>query len=105
MSLVVWMTGASKEAPPHIAAGILVGGLTTVMMGMPASVVLATLGGSWGERLLGSAGVPVGVIGTLVLVPVSLFALGGVLGAAVAWCVGRIMRMALSHAGYHAGNG
>jgi hypothetical protein len=81
-----------RNTPAHVAAGILVGSLVLLLIGLPVTVVLGTLGGGWGEQLLGAVGVPIGILLTLVLVPVALFAVGGAIGGGIAWALGCLVR-------------
>src|SRR5262245_31530693 len=94
------MTGlkqAIRSTPAHVGAGMLVGGLATLLTGLPLVVVLGTLGGSWGEAVLGGIGVPIGIALTLLVLATILLALGGTAGGSVAWVLGRLVRNLRSH--------
>jgi hypothetical protein len=83
-----------RNAPAHVAAGILVGGLVTLSATLPVAVVFGTLGGSWGEKLLGAVGVPIGIAITFLLIPAALFAAGGAVGGSITWALGRLIQAA-----------
>ena len=78
---------AMRNAPIHVVLGILFGGLISLRYSLFWAVVFATLGGAWGEHLLGRIGVPIGLLFALLFVPTFLFAVGGAIGGAVAWCL------------------
>ncbi len=99
MSLVAGLMQKARRVPAHIAAGILLGGLAAMPIGLPTAVVLGTLGGGWGERAFGPLGVPLGIALTLVLVPLTFFAVGGAFGGAIAWSLGRIIHSVRRHRG------
>jgi hypothetical protein len=97
LSLVAALVQKARSVPAHIAAGILLGGLAAMPVGLSSAVVLGTLGGSWGERAFGPIGVPLGLVLTMVLVPLTFFLLGGAIGAVIAWTLGRIIHSVRRH--------
>jgi hypothetical protein len=82
---------AIRNAPAHVAAGILVVGLIASVAALPIAAVFGTLGGSWGEELLGTVGVPIGIALAFLLIPAAFFAAGGAVGGSLAWGVGRLI--------------
>ena len=82
---------AMNETPAHLAVGILVGGTAAGLLSLPLAFVLGTLGGGWGEQLLGRLGVLLGIALTLIAVPAASFAAGGAAGGGLAWGLGWIV--------------
>ena len=102
--MITRLRAAMRNAPAHVAAGILIGGLSTLAAALPVAPVFLTLGGGWGEALLGPIGVPIGIALTVLLLLVASFSVGGALGGSISSVIGCLIG-ALRRPDIHHGHG
>jgi hypothetical protein len=75
----------------QVLIGRVLGALVAAPFGAYFGVILGTFGGSWGERFLGKAGIPIGILLVVVSVTTVFISVGALIGGGIAVLLARLV--------------